>query len=131
AIARRALLLAHLDALEVAERGDARAAHLGPRLAVELALHQRDLAPDHRVAGLRVAGDVDPLDAHGRPAADDHRHVHDAPLHVEIGLGADVDEGVALVAIAPGDAQQARGDARSIEPVARVGRDELAQRAAA
>src|SRR5690606_9285757 len=110
AIRRRALLLAQLDALEVAERLDARAARLGLRLAVELALDQLHLAADDGVARLRVAADVDALDAHRRAAPDDHRHVDDAPLHVEVGLGRDVDEGVALVAVAPRDREEALRD---------------------
>jgi hypothetical protein len=86
AIGRGAFLFAQLDALEVAELLDLCAALLGERLAVELALDEPHLAPDDAVPRLRVAEDVDALDAHERAAADDDRHVHDAAIHVEVGL---------------------------------------------
>ena len=64
-VGRGALLLAHLDALEVAELVDQGAPIFELRLVVEVTLADPELPPDHRIASLRVAADVDSLDVPG------------------------------------------------------------------
>jgi hypothetical protein len=111
-------LLGDLDPLEVPEGLDAPLALLRLRLAVELALDELDLAADHRVAGLGVAPDLDPFDEDRRATPDHDGDVDDPPLHVEVRLWLDLHLGVALVAVAPGDPDEALGDLRAVEPVA-------------
>ena len=62
-----------VDVLEVAKPLDPHLGALDPRAVVPGALELADLAPDHFVAGLRVADDVDLADVHAAARIDEER----------------------------------------------------------
>src|SRR5690606_34608127 len=83
----RALLRGEVHAAEVTEGRDAASRALQERLAEATALHDLHLPPDHSIAGLGVAPDLDALEAHDGAAHHGDDEVDLVGLRIDLRLG--------------------------------------------
>src|SRR6185312_11372271 len=127
AIGRAALRIGDIDLLEEAEIADALLRTPQLRGVERIALDEAEFAPDHRIEGAHVAGDIDTLDEDARTLLHIEGDVDGARLAVTLDLGADVDEGEALVAERIGDAGNRLLDLVSVIPVALLDRHQRLQ----
>ncbi len=125
-----ALLGGDVDALEVAERGDAPLAALQLGLAEEVLLGDLHLAADDAVAGLGVAADLDPAVFHRLATLDRHDDVDLLLLGIELRRRRGLDVGVARVAVHRLDGAEVLHQLGAVEEVAGLGADHVAQVAA-
>ena len=116
-----------LDVLEEAQALDAVAAAVHRARRVELALDYPHLAAHHRVARLRVPGDVDLADEVQLALLHFEGHV-DGLVFLELGARAHARVEEAAVGVVALQVLDVRGEARAVEDLALFEADPLAQR---